>query len=232
MKTVAVIGARGFIGSALVEAFSAHPEYEVTPVTRENYADALQCPYDVLVNCAMPSARFRAKQDPAWDFRETVQKTSDLLYGWQFQKFVQISSVSARCQLDTVYGRHKAAAEALCNFGEHLIVRSGAVYDAEMKKGVLVDMVQGKTVFIDGESRYCFASRTFLAEWIVSNLHRTGIVEVGGKNAIALKEVARHLGASIVFDGPIDHQEVENPEPGFPEANEVLAFLDNWKPQT
>jgi nucleoside-diphosphate-sugar epimerase len=231
VKRVAVIGARGFIGSALVEAFSAHPDFDVTAVTRENYADAQQNTYDVLVNCAMPSARFRAKQDPAWDFRETVQKTADLFHGWNFQKFVQLSSVSARCQLDTAYGRHKAAAEAICNFGDHLIVRSGAVYDADMKKGVLVDMMQGKTVFVDGESRYCFASRDFLTNWIVNHLDRTGIVEVGGRNAIALKEVAAHLNAQIGFEGVLDHQEVSDSDPDYPEAREVLAFLDNWKPQ-
>jgi nucleoside-diphosphate-sugar epimerase len=232
VKTVAIVGARGFIGSALCRAFSESGEFVVTPVTRETYEEARRGSYDVLVNCAMPAARFKAKQDPAWDFRESVEKTANLLHGWQFQKFVHLSSVSARCQLDTVYGRHKAAAEHLCNFGDHLIIRSGAVYSEEMEKGVLIDMLQGKTVFINGESRYCFASRDFLTKWIVENLHRTGIVEVGGRNAITLKDVARHIGSSSTFDGILDHQEIQDPHSDFPEASDVFTFLDNFRQQS
>lgn len=232
MQRIAVVGAHGFLGSALMDALPRSPEITPVGVTRENYEDMRQDTYDVLINCAMPSARFWAKQNPDKDFVETVQKTANLLYGWQFKKFVQISTVSARCQLDTVYGRHKAAAEQLCNFGEHLIVRMGNVYDAAMKKGVLIDMLQNKTVFADASSRYCFTSRDFVSNWIASNLHRTGIVEVGGRNAIALKDVATHIGSTSVFDGVVDHQEIQNSDPSFPEASDVLTFLDNWKKQS
>lgn len=232
MQKVAVVGARGFFGSTLVKALARSSEFEPVGVTRENYEEMRKGSYDVLINCAMPAARFWAKQNPEKDFIETVEKTAKMLYGWQFKKFVQVSTVSARCQLDTVYGRHKAAAEKLCDFNGHLIVRFGALYSEAMVKGVLVDMVQNKTVFIDGESRYCFASVDFAANWIASNLHRSGIVEVGGRNAMALKDVAKHLGSTSNFEGVVDHQEVQTPEPDFPEARDVLTFLDNWKKQS
>ncbi len=227
MLTVGIVGARGYLGSAVSIACRRSPGLSVVAITRENYANSQRDEYDVLINCAMPSARFWAKNNPQKDFVETVQKTADLVYGWKYRKFVQISTVSARCQLDTVYGRNKAAAEALCS-PNHLIVRLGAIYDQDMKKGVLIDMMQGNTVFVDGESRYCFAARGFIAGWISSNLGRSGIVEVGGRNAISLKEVARHIGSPSVFDGALDHQEVQSPDPDCPEAREVLAFLDNW----
>ncbi|MDO8618072.1 MAG: NAD(P)-dependent oxidoreductase [Candidatus Uhrbacteria bacterium] len=228
MPRVAVVGAKGFLGSALMRAFSRSSEYTAVAVTRENCEEMKKDSYDVLINCAMPSARFWAKQNPEKDFVETVEKTAKLLYGWSFKKFVQVSTVSARCQLDTVYGRHKAATEKLCDFDQHLIVRFGALYSQNMKKGVLVDMMQNKTVFVDGESRYCFADVDFAANWIASNLHRSGIVEVGGRNAMALKDVAKHIGSTGAFEGALDHQEIENPESDFPEASEVLLFLDNY----
>ncbi len=232
MKKVAVVGANGFLGSALMGALPLSSECEPIAVTRENYEDLRQDTYAVLINCAMPSARFWAKQNPEKDFVETVEKTANLLYGWQFKKFVQISTVSARCQLDTVYGRHKAAAELLCHMNDHLIVRMGNIYDPSMKKGVLIDMLNDKPVFADASSRYCFASRDFVSNWIVSHLDRTGVVEVGGKNAISLADVAKHLGSKSTFEGVVDHQEIQNPEPDFPEAREVLAFLDTWKKQS
>src|SRR3989344_9324519 len=107
MTSVAVVGAHGYVGGALCAALVKDASHSVTEVTRENYAEMQKGEYDVLINCAMPGARFFAKNNPEQDFVETVQKTVDLVYGWKYKKFVQVSTVSARCQLDTVYGRHK-----------------------------------------------------------------------------------------------------------------------------
>src|SRR3989344_476487 len=209
MPSVAVVGVNGYVGNALCKASSLSPRYSLVGVTRENYAEMQGRSFDILINSAMPAARFWAKNNPDQDFLETVKKTADLLYGWQFKKFVQISTVSARCQLDTVYGRNKAAAEKLCDFGENLIVRFGALYDDNMKKGVLTDMLEGKKVFVDKTSRYSFISLSFVASWLASNLDRQGIVELGGKNAITLESVAKHIGAEVEFEGSVNHQDVE-----------------------
>jgi hypothetical protein len=138
-----------------------------------------------------------------------------------------VSSISARSQLDTVYGRHKAAAERLCNPSRDLVVRLGPMYGETLSKGVLIDMLQGKPVFAAGESRYCFAPLAFSAGWIAGNLDRTGTVEVGGRNAVSLSALAAHLGIDITFEGDVDHQEIASPEEGFPEASDVLSFLDS-----
>ena len=225
----AVIGSGGYVGSALFEALLPSSKHSLIGVTRENYSEMKKERFDVLINCAMPSGRFWAKNNPEKDFEETVKKTADLLYGWNFKKFVQISTVSARCQLDTVYGRHKAAAEELCNFGDNLVVRLGALYGGDMKKGVLVDMLEGKKVYVDGASRYSFVSVEVAAKWIAANLDRSGIIEFGGKNAIALQDVAKHLGKQVEFEGDLNHQDIESPEEDFPEAGDVLAFLDSQK---
>lgn len=217
------------MGSALCEAFADSPQYSVCGVTRENYNEVKKRSFDIVINSAMPSARFWAKNNPGQDFIETVEKTANLLYAWQFKKFVQISTVSARCQLDTVYGRHKAAAEKLCDFSDNLIVRFGPMYSSELKKGVLVDMLEGKKVFVAGESRYCFTPLDFSTRWVVHHLDREGIAEVGARNAVALQDVAKHLNSKVEFEGALDHQEIEATEPGFPEARDVLDFLGGWK---
>ena len=229
MPSVAVIGTKGYVGKALCEALSHLPQYSIVDVTRENYAEIQKRPFDILINSAMPAARFWAKNNPDKDFLETVKKTSDLLYDWQFKKFVQISTVSARCQLDTVYGRHKAAAEKLCDFGDNLIVRLGPMYSSELKKGVLVDILKGKKVFVAGESRYCFAPLNFVANWVASHLDRRGVIEVGARNGISLQVVAKYLNSNIEFEGAVDHQEIESPETNFPDAHDVLDFLDHWE---
>src|SRR3989344_2406841 len=229
MSKTAVIGSQGYVGSSLYNELLKHPQNSVVGVTRENYAAMKTQVFDVIINCAMPSGRFWAKNHPEEDFIEPVKKTADLLYGWQFKKFVQISTVSARCQLDTVYGRNKAAAEKLCDFGDNLIVRLGALYGGNMQNGPLADMLQGKKVFMDGASRFSFILVDYCAAGVAKNLDRTGIVELGGQNAITLADVAKHFKAAIEFEGEASNFDVESSEKNLPEAKEVLDFLDNLK---
>ena len=223
--SVAVVGANGYVGRALCVAVENRPELELTRVTRADYERCSQREYDFLINAAMPSKRFWAKSNPGQDFLETVQKTAELLYGWKYRKFVQISSVSARCEPQSVYGRHKATAESLCG-SDALIVRLSAMFSADLGKGALVDILAGKPVFVDASSRYPFASKTFAVDWVARNLGRTGVVEVGARNAVSLGEIARHLRRDVKFSGPVEDQSLANPDPGYPDANEVLAFMD------
>jgi dTDP-4-dehydrorhamnose reductase len=225
VTSVAVVGARGFVGAELVRAFSERGSFEVTSVTRDNYAELQARQYDLVVNAAMPSGRFAARNKPLDDFRETVKKTADLFYGWNHRHFLQVSSVSARCQLDTVYGKHKASAEAVCLGPDTLIVRLGPMYSDALAKGVLIDMLNGRPVFAAAESRYCFTPLTFVGEWIARNWQRSGTVEVGARNAVALRDVAAYLGKPIEFTGAADHQEISAPESDFPDASGVFDFL-------
>jgi dTDP-4-dehydrorhamnose reductase len=225
--TVAVVGARGYVGRALCAALEKRDHVQLIQVTRDNYAvRRAEGPYDVLVNAGMPSGRFSASRDPQGDFDATVRLTADLVHRWTFGHFVQVSTVSARSQLDTVYGRHKAAAERLCPPDSSLVVRLGPMYSDDLDKGVLIDMLHGRPVYVAGESRYCFAPRDFSARWIADNLERRDVVEVGARDAITLAEVARHVGAPSTFEGAVDHQEIDHPDPAFPAAADVLDFME------
>jgi len=220
---VAVVGASGFFGTALTQAL-IQQQHDVTPVTRATYADARRGTYDVVINTAMPSKRFWARQHPDLDFVETVGRTADLLYGWTFGRFVQISSVSARCERDTVYGRHKATAEVLCERPDALVVRLTARYGAAMTKGAIMDIVSNNPVYVDGESRYAFTPVEFAAGWVATHLDQARLVEVGARDTVSLREIADALGRHITFSGPQEHQFVESPDPAWPSAYEVVTF--------
>lgn len=226
MKRIAVIGASGFVGKQLHQSLLKNRLFDVTAVTRINYPQKKKNRYDIVINAAMPSARFWALKNPSDDFSETVQKTADIFYGWNFKKFVQISTLSARTELDTVYGRHKRAAEILCQNGDTLIVRLSAMYDDTLKKGALIDMINGKKVYVSKKSRYCFASLEFVCDWIAGSLDKTDIVEVGAKNSVSLEAIAKHFSFSTEFEGRLDIQEVQNPSSDFPDAKQVFTFLE------
>jgi nucleoside-diphosphate-sugar epimerase len=220
---VAVVGASGFFGAALTQALTTRRQ-DVTAVTRDTYAQAQHGVYDVVINTAMPSKRFWARQHPDLDFVETVGRTADLLYRWKYARFIQISSVSARCERDTVYGRHKATAEVLCERPDALVVRLTALYGAAMTKGAIMDMVANTPVYVDGDSRYAFTPVEFAAEWVADHLQRTGLVEVGARDTVSLREVADALGRTISFSGPREDQAVVSPEPTWPSAQAVIPF--------
>ncbi len=229
MITVALFGANGFVGKSLLSSLSATGKYHVVPVTRDNYVASMGKFYNIIINAAMPAARFWAKNNPDKDFQETVGKTANILYGCTFDKFVQISTVSARCQLDTVYGRHKLAAEKLCNYGNNLIIRLSSMFGSGLKKGVLIDMLKGQKVFIDKESRYSFCSVDFVGNYISSHLDLNGIIEVGASNTVSMIDIANYLQLPIEFEGPLDVQEIQNPDAKFPDAKEVFKFLDKFR---
>jgi len=230
---VAVVGASGFFGRVLTDFLLLQDDWAVTAVTRANYDHARAGEYDVLVNAAMPSKRFWAKQHPDLDFIETVKKTSDLLTGWRFGRFVQISSVSARCERNTVYGRHKAAAEVLCERPDCLTIRFSNIYGSGMTKGALIDIKNGRPVYVSGESRYAFTPLPFAAGYtaglmngLMKNPDYCGVIEVGAKNTLALKDIAAHLNKEIEFSGPVEVQEVQPVLDGFPDAREVFRFVN------
>ncbi len=226
MTTVAIVGANGFVGKALCSAFLRKKDVRVVRVTRDNYDAARQDAYDILINSAMPSKRFWAKNNPGEDFKETVQKTEDLYKNWHYKKFIQISTVSARTEPGSVYGKHKAEAEKICRGKDSLIIRLSSMFSPDLSKGSLLDILNNRKVFVSGESRYPFVSVDFAASWISGHVDLSGTIEVGAKDTVSLKEIALRLKRKIEFEGDVENQAIENPRPEFPSAEEVFYFME------
>lgn len=227
---VGLVGSRGFVGSATLRALRDKHDHQIVEITRDNYAVmAKKHDYDVLINCAMPSRRFWAAKNPLLDFESSVELTAKLFHGWKFEKFVQVSSISARSQLETVYGRHKAASEAICKSSISLIVRLGPMYGDDLAKGVLVDMLNNSPVFVDASSRYCFAPVEWVGQTIAQNMFESGTIEIGARNSVQLGDLAKEISSKSEFHGITDHQEVDLPMQGAPCAFEVINFLNRSK---
>ena len=226
LQSIALIGADGFVGKSIKKYILNDKSKSITCVTRENYEAAkAQKEYDILINAAMPSKRFWAKQNPNKDFHETVEKTFKIMNDWKSSKIIQISSISARSQLETTYGRHKAAAEKLVDNNNNLILRLGPMYGESLNKGVLIDMKNNNTVYVSRESLYCFAPVDWVAQWICRNLHLSGTIEIGGNNAIKLHEIAQRIGSTSKFIGPIDNQIISKEINHAPNAIDVIDFI-------
>ncbi|MEV6325388.1 hypothetical protein AB0M45_30065 [Nocardia sp. NPDC051787] len=225
---VAVVGAAGYVGAALTEALGKRTRWEVVPVVRadhEHHRTAGR--YDVLINAACPSKRFWAEHNPDVDHAETVDKTRLLRERWCWDRFVQISSISARTQLDTVYGRHRAEAEQLCSGADTFVVRLGPMYGGDYRKGVLADMAADRPVFASGRSRQSFAPVDWCAGWIAERLGDTGLREVGARTTVTLAEVRDAVGSRSEFakDYVDDQFPVTATGSDWPEAAAVIDWL-------
>jgi nucleoside-diphosphate-sugar epimerase len=226
MTRVALIGSGGFVGTSIGKALKSRPGIDLAQVTRANHDAARDDgPYDVLINTAMPSKRFWARQNPALDFVETVEKTSKLVNDWHAAKIIHISSISARSQLDTVYGRHKAAAEKLVEHGDNLILRLGPMYGEGLDKGVLIDILNGDPVFVARNSHYCFAPIDWIGNWIAGNLNRSGVMDLGGNDAITVGDIADGVQSDSEFQGETDDQILTKPLKGAPAARDAIDYL-------
>ena len=223
-KVIAVIGANGFVGKVMCEAARQHG-FSVVEVTRENYEFACSDQVvDYVVNCAMPSGRFWAKKNSASDFTETVGKTSNIISDFPDSKIIQISSISARVQLDSIYGRHKLAAEALLDPDEHLVIRLGPLYHGSMTKGGLIDIVNNRRVFLSGKTKYAFTPVDWVCDSILKHIDLCGVMELGSKGYVVLEDLANSLNSTSEFDGICDDQIFPDGPDDRPSAGNVIAF--------
>lgn len=224
---IAVVGERGFFGKGLCDYF-AKQEIAYVGINRDNYGSlAATKDFDIIFNCAMPSARFAARNQPMVDFQETVQKTAMIKYDFPSAKIIQISSISASVQLDTVYGRHKKAAEQLLTDND-LVVRLGPLYDQRLRKGALIDILRDKPVYVSGDTRYGFTPLSWVYDYLAKNLDQIGLIELGAAGYVELQNLAKILGSKSEFLGPRDDQVFDGVFQDQPNATDVVDFCKTF----
>ena len=230
MIDVCVIGGNGFVGSSICFELKKK-KTNFIKITRDNYSHYKNKEFRIIINAAMPSKRFWAKQNPELDYEGTVTKTKNILLDFKFNKIIHISSVSARCQLNTVYGKNKTISEELVKkTKDYLIVRFAAMYGKGLTKGVLMDMINNSKVYINGKSKYSFTDVSWNAKWIVDNLNlKEKLVEIGATDYIELNQLAKLIKSTSEFDGEIDDQIILNKSYKFDSSMQVLSFLKQKK---
>ena len=178
----------------------------------------------------MPSKRFWAKNNHELDFQETVDKTFFFIENFNYKKFIHISSISARCQLTSVYGINKKKSEdAVLQNSKNLVLRLGPLYGDGLDKGVLIDMLNSKTVYIDGNSKYSFTNISWVCEWVTKNLSsHKGIKEIGSKDYFTLSQLAKKINSESNFKGEIDNQLIIDEEKYSSKSKDVLIYLKNF----
>ncbi len=223
---IGLLGYKGFVGSAIaLELKKKNIPFKA--ISRENYRKNTKIKFDYLINCSNPSKRFWAKKNPQLDFQESVQKTKYFLRNYKFKKFIHISSISARCQKNTIYGLNKKKAEKLVSKQKnYLIIRLGPMFHRSLKKGVVIDLIKSSTVFVNKKSKYSFTNLKWIAKWIINNMKKNkGIIEIGSKDHFVLESLAKEINSESKFYGKIDNQIIKTQLNFNCSSLEVLKFI-------
>lgn len=117
---IAVLGYKGFVGSAIYQHFSDSGKYEVVGIGRENYASFIGEHFDVFINANGNSKKLLAAKEPKYDFEMNVKTTLDTLLDFKTDKYVYISSVDVYNDVSNPANNHEDAAiqaEKLSNYG-------------------------------------------------------------------------------------------------------------------
>ena len=227
MKKVAVIGSCGFVGSQISNEIISSKNLSLVPVSRgDNLKDAIR-EADVVIHSANSAQRFFAENNPEEDFCESVEKTATIKELAESKPFILISSISARTQLHTVYGRNRRSCELIADPSKSLVVRLGPMYGTGKSIGVLNDIINNRKVYAAPTTEYAFVDVRYTAKKIISLVSEDDTIEIseiGAKNGISLESLRNKLKSTSTFEGKDDTQIPVSPPNDAPDVNEVILF--------
>ncbi len=217
-KKIGIVGANGFVGSALVDHFSASG-YEVTSITRENFAKYESHHFDILIDAAGNSKKFIADENLMLDFELTVRHRMRTLLSFNAPLHVHISSVDVYQDLsdparnteevtvdlgtNSNYGFTKRLAELIVqrHAPQWLIFRLSGMVGPGLRKNPVYDIANGIPIRIHPDSSYQFCSTEYVAKLIrtvVEKGVRGEIINVAGTGQVTPRDIAKVLSKPLL----------------------------------
>tara|TARA_X000000950_G_scaffold286660_1_gene396241 strand:- start:962 stop:1672 length:711 start_codon:yes stop_codon:yes gene_type:complete len=222
-QKIAIIGSSGYVGSNLFK-IAKKKKLNVIGITRgQNIEKRIKnCKY--IFHCANSGKRFNVNQNPDKDFIDSVVNTKKIIsYLNKNQKLILISSISARTQLDTFYGLNRYVCELLIRKSD-LIIRLGPIFGGK-KNGPLYDIINNKNVYVDGSTKSAYAHINYYVSKILKLKSKKGIIELGAKDKLILKNFRNKIGSQSKFLGLNDDQYPLTSFKDAPSVNEVYKEL-------
>ena len=223
---IGLVGASGFVGSAIFRRFAQLAQFECQPILRGDHFESEIREVDFVIYSANSAKRFFANSNPEIDRKETLGKTIRFLNASNDKPFLLVSSISCRTQLGTPYGINRKDCEnAVLEYGGS-VVRLGPMFGVMRLHDVVHDICENRKVFVSKDSKQSFSSIDWNGAFIADNFASwSGIVEIGARNTILLGDLAVYANSSSEFEGETDDQFPLNFDVG-PDVLEVLDFVD------
>jgi nucleoside-diphosphate-sugar epimerase len=214
---IAILGGRGFVGSAFVRACKAR---DISPVVigREESEGLTGSQFDVLVNANGNSSKILATRDPIEDFDKSVRRVRRSLIEFESGVYVYLSTCDVypdcssaettredsaiRVADQSAYGFHKWIAEETVRHaaGRWLIFRLGGMVGPGLRKNAVFDVLNGGPVWLDPGSRLQFMVTDRVAG-IVLDLVERGIqgrtLNLCGKGTVRVRDMMEWSGRNV-----------------------------------
>lgn len=214
--TCLVIGGTGYVGSAVARA-AREVGWQVTAVGRDDYAGQVGKRFDVVINANGNASRFKANQEPAWDFGASVSPVVASLSDFKFDRYALISTVDVYndpADADRTAESTPIDAESLCPYGLHkrlaelcvmqqaprwLVFRLAQMVGSNLKKGPLFDVLERQPLWIHPKTRLHYMNTLNVGSAVIhllQNAPSNEIYNVCGRGSVPFSEVL------AMFDEP------------------------------
>lgn len=190
-----IIGGTGFVGSAIAKA-AVQRGWDVQAVGRESYRAVRGSRFDFVINANGNSSRFRANQDPQFDFEASVSSVHRSIVDFRYDVYALISTVDIyndpsreemtaediRIDVESLppYGMHKRLAElfVMRHCRRWQIFRLAQMVGDGLKKGPIHDLLNGNPLWISDDSRLHYMNTLNVARIVLDVLERQRVSEV------------------------------------------------------
>lgn len=210
-----IVGGNGLAGSAIVRHAKKH-NFEHEIIQRENKETFFGKSCDVLIFANGNPLKYKANQDPFFDFKASAESVAEYIHKVNYKKFVLISTIdvyekksnlvetSEDSEINTSelgpYGYNKLLAENyvrhFCN--EHLIFRLPGLVGIGLKKNPAFDFIdKEKKVMISPDSKLNFINTRLVAESIFKILDNditNQTFNLASKNSLKISNIQEIIG--------------------------------------
>lgn len=216
MKTLAIIGSNGMIGSDLVRYL--RKSFQVVPINKKNYSSIVGNRFDIVINANGNSKRFWANQNPLDDFFASTVSVMKSIFDFPCKLYIYISSsdvyenhtepayTKESRKINQVnlqaYGLHKFLGEIIVKKYKEkfLILRLSMVLGTNLKKGPIYDITQNNPLHITLESQLQFITTRAISEIIMillENYVTSETLNIGGKGSLAFTKIGEYYDREI-----------------------------------
>ena len=146
MKAILVVGAKGFVGSEIVKQINLSFNLEAIGAERGDDLENKIKQSDYVIHAANSPSRYKAQLNPEDDFNESVEKTNTIyaLCKKHSKGLTLISSISARAQLETVYGMNRKSCEYIVG-NKSIVIRLGYMFSNYKLYGALKSIYENES---------------------------------------------------------------------------------------
>ncbi|MBT7611292.1 MAG: hypothetical protein HN576_16145 [Bacteriovoracaceae bacterium] len=213
-----VLGSNGLVGDGAISRFK-NSKATVLGINRDNYEGLIGSRCRTFINCNGNSYRFKANQDPKFDWMASVNSVENTFFDFEFDHYVYMSTIDVYNDVSNFektleestinpkdlnyYSFHKWIAERLVEkyCDNYLILRLGTVVGDKLKKGPIYDLLNTGTVFMSLDSNLSLIDTNQIANFLetYSFERHSEIFNLTGGGPVRLWDLVDELGIEVKF---------------------------------